>query len=339
MTETDAYVGTYTDGESAGIYRLPHTGDDGAATLAAAADNPSYLAAHPSRDRLYAVNELDEGAVTAFSIDADGSLTELDRRLIGPADPCHCSVHPSGEYLFVAHYTGGSISVLAIDTDGRLGDPTVIDHAGSSVDPDRQASPHPHTIRPAPTGDIVYVADLGTDEIVRYDFEEETGDLQRAGATPLHDGAGPRQFDFGPDGRLYCINELDSTLSVFSIEDDGDLTHVETVATVPPEFDDENLPGAVAVHPSGAFVYGSNRGHDSVAVFEITADGLRTIQIESVRGEWPRDFAIDPSGKRLSVANADSDVIVPFDIDASTGRIDATGESIDVPDPVCVRPY
>ncbi|WP_158855472.1 lactonase family protein [Halorhabdus sp. CUG00001] len=339
MPTAHTYVGTYTDGDSEGIYRIDTDGGQrGEARLGADATDPSYLTVHPSGDYLYAVNEVEDGGATAFAIEANGDLRRLNRRAIGPADPCHCSVDPTGQYLLVAHYTGGALSVVPIDDDGRLGEPTVQERAGSSVDPERQTGPHPHTIKPGPDGRFVYVADLGTDEIVRYVLEAETGTLDTKGAVSLHDGAGPRQFEYAPDRRVYCVNELDSTLSVFDRATDGTLTVRETVETIPPDYDGENAPGAVAIHPSGWFVYASNRGHDSITTFEVTATGLDVVDTVSTRGEWPRDFALDRDGEQLLVANAETDTLVPFAIDDATGRLAATDQPIAVPAPVCVRP-
>ena len=338
MADVNAFIGTYTDGDSDGIYRVRVEDATADCSLAAESTDPAYLCVHPTGQYLYAVNERTEGAVTAFEI-RPGGLSRLDQCVIGPADPCHCQVDATGRWLFVAHYHGRAISVVPIGTDGQLGDPTIITHEGSSVDPERQSEPHPHTIRPDPTNERVYVADLGIDAIVRYAFDAERGDLQRAGVTSLQEGAGPRQFDFGPDGRLYCLNELDSTLSTFAIEDDGALTHIETVGTVPADFEGENYPGGVAVHPSKRFVYSSNRGHDSIAVFERTEGGLQRVQIEQIAGEWPREFALTPDGGGLYAAAARSDSIHSFEIDRATGRIEPAGEPLTVPEPVCVRPY
>ncbi|WP_258560452.1 lactonase family protein [Halorhabdus salina] len=339
MPTAHTYVGTYTDGDSDGIYAHETTaGQLGDGQLAAPATDPSYLTIHPSGNYFYAVNEVAEGAVTAFAIDDEGELNQLNRRSIGPADPCHCSVDPTGQYLLVAHYTGGAISVVPIGADGSLGESTVHEREGSSVDPDRQTAPHPHTIRPGPDGRFVYVADLGTDEIVRYVLDDDAGTLDAKEAVSLHEGAGPRQFDYGPDGTVYCVNELDSTLTVLDREADGTLTIRETVETVPADYDGENAPGAVAVHPSGWFVYASNRGHDSIATFEVTSTGLEAVEIVSTRGECPRDFALDPDGDYLLVVNADTDSIVPFAIDDAIGTLDATGQTVTAPSPVCVRP-
>jgi len=336
-----AFVGTYAGDDSDGIYQVRVRGGDVERIGAAAAgENPSFLAGHS--DRLYAVNETDGGTAGAFGIDpSTGELLGLNRQPTGGAGPCHCSVDATGEYLLVAHYAGGSVAMLPIDGRGRLGEPTDVvahDGPGSGTVPDRQDRPHPHSVTPGPENEVAYVPDLGTDEVVIYGLDLEAGALERRGRVGVHAGAGPRHVDVHPSGRVaYLLNELDGTLSVFRLDGD-DLAAVDTVDTLPESFDGHNQAADVHVHPSGRFVYCSNRGHDSIAVLETDGETGRTrlVDNEPVRGEWPRNFAIGPGGRFLFAVNQRSDGIVPFGIDDRTGLLEPTGTGTTVPRPACM---
>jgi 6-phosphogluconolactonase len=346
MRTRTAFVGTYTEGESEGIYTCDVTvGDEPAVRKRAVTqvgDNPSFLALDPNQQSLYAVHEVETGAVTAFAIGEDDELTPLNRVEIGPADPCHCRVHPSGDFLFVAHYTGGAVSVLPIDEAGGVGMPTdVVYHEGSSVHPERQTAPHPHSIEPGPDGRYVYVPDLGADEVVRYEFDAADGTLHRAGATSATPGAGPRHLAFHlHEPFVFLLNELDSTMTTYARDPEtGALDEIATESTLPPTYDGENLTADVHVHPSGRFVYGSNRGHHSIACFEIdreTGELART-GIHSSGGRWPRNFAIDPTGSLLVTLNMNTANVVAFEINDETGELTETGAELSLPSPVCMK--
>lgn len=347
MPRQDAYIGTYTDQGGEGLYVCEVTVDDGGVgiarrTVTELADDPSFLAVHPGREYLYVVHEVEDGAVTALRREDDGSLARLNRVPSGAGGPCHCSVHPSGDYLLVAHYTGGAVSVLPIRDDGELAAPTdTVAHEGSSVHPERQNGPHPHSITPGPNGRFLYVPDLGTDEIVVYELDGDDGTLSRAGATSTRAGAGPRHLAFHPDAEVvYVVNELDSTASAFEwTPETGGLSRVATVATVPDDHDGDNFPADVHVHPSGRWVYASNRGHDSIVAFEVEEDGgtLAVVGHQSTEGEWPRNFAIDASGRFLFAENQRSDDVVAFGIDEDTGALDPAGATVQVPAPACME--
>ncbi|RQG87814.1 lactonase family protein [Natrarchaeobius halalkaliphilus] len=343
MSETVAFVGTYTDTESEGIYRCrvdEPTGSIDDIELVAATDDPSFLAVDPTHRFLYAVNEVDTGAVTAYRITTGNDLEEINRQSIGPADPCYCSLDRTGNYLFVAHYTGGAVSILPIDDDGSVNEPTVTHHSGSSVDPDRQTAPHPHSIVPGPDTDFVYVPDLGTDDVVVYELDRTAGALRERTSVSVQEGAGPRHIEFDSEGsRAYLINELNSTITAFEWDRrSGELSPIETVSTLPNEFDGDNITADIHVHPSGSFVYGSNRGHDSIAVFELTENGLERLEIVETGGSWPRNFCLGSSGESLWVANAHTDTIVGFELVGSDGTIVQIGSSVSVAKPVCLRP-
>jgi 6-phosphogluconolactonase len=346
MNDRIAFIGTYTDeksekiGNDGTLYRI-RLHDDGSLErlgVTAAGENSSFLTIHPNGSYLYALSEVADGTVTAFTIDPSGALSQVNRRTSGASGPCHCTVDAAGTYLFVAHYTGGAVSVLPIQDDGGIGDPmTVVTHEGSSVHPRRQTEAHPHSVRLGPNGRFAYVPDLGTDEIVVYEFDD--GALHRVEAVSVHDGAGPRHLEFHPDGAVcFLVNELASTLSAFEYhETTGSLTHLDTVDTVPEQFIGENLTADVHVHPSGRWVYCSNRGHDSIAVFEFERERLQSVGHESTRGEWPRNFALDPAGEFLYAENQRTDEIISFCIDETTGTLAPAGHTMVVPRPACMK--
>ena len=350
------YIGTYTGPNSQGIYvsRLnPESGALSAPELAAQTASPSFLAARPQGDFLYAVNEVDHfqgkssGSVSAFAINHQtGKLTLLNQAPSGGGGPAHLAVDRGGNNVLVANYGGGSIEVLPIDRDGRLKAPTAfVQHTGSSVNPDRQKEPHAHYINVDPAGRFAYVADLGLDKILIYRFDPAKGTLapNDPAFASVKPGAGPRHLAMDAQGRfVYLINELDCTITAFTRDaQQGGLKELQTVSTLPqgqavvPAFSTAE----VMVHPSGKFLYGSNRGHDSIVVFAIDerSGRLTYVQHQPTLGSIPRGFGIDPSGAFLLAGNQKSDSVVVFRIDRQTGRLTATGNTIKVGSPVSIE--
>ena len=348
------YIGTYTQRGSRGIYRADldlATGRLESLRLAAEVVNPSFLAIHPSHKFLYAVGEVGDfaggrgGAVSALAIDpASGGLSLLNQKSSRGSGPCHVVVDRSGKFVLVANYGGGSVACLPIQPDGSLGDATAfVQHVGSSVDPRRQEGPHAHSVNLDRANRFAFVADLGLDKVFIYRFDAAQGTLT-ANDPPwakVAPGAGPRHFAFHPTGRFaYVINEMHSTVTAFSYDADrGSLETIGTVSTLPEGFLGSSTTAEVQVHPSGKFLYGSNRGHDSIAVFAIDAGTgkLTPVGHASTQGKAPRNFGIDPTGRWLLAANQDSDSIVVFRIDGETGKLLSTGPGIRVPMPVCVK--
>lgn len=346
------YVGTYTGpGRAEGIYVYRMDTASGAlahAHTVAGVDNPSFLALHPHRPHLYAVNEVgtDEGSVgggvSAFAIDtATGSLSPLNRQPSHGTSPCHLTLDPSGRYVLVANYGSGSVAVFPVQPDGRLGEATdVVQHAGRGPNPRRQSGPHAHFVSMDPAGTCVLVCDLGIDRIMIYRLDGTAGKLV-ANDLPyaqVSSGAGPRHLAFHPNGRYaYVVNELDSTLVAFAYGR-GALQVVQTAATLPADFVGANTCAHVIVAPSGKFVYGSNRGHDSIAIFAIDQETGRPAAVghESTRGRTPRNFGIDPTGTFLLAANQNTNTIVAFRIDQATGRLTPTGQVTEALAPVCI---
>jgi 6-phosphogluconolactonase len=283
------------------------------------------------------------GAVSAFAIESNGTLRFLNQQASLGADPCHLTVDRKRKNLLVANYTGGNVAVLPIQRNGSLGPATDLEqHEGSSTK-EQQKGPHAHCIILDRSERFALAADLGIDKVMIYRFDEKTGKL-RPGKQPwasLQPGAGPRHLILHPSGKyLYVINELDSTLTSFKYDGTiGTLSTIDTVSTLPNNFSGSSYCADVRVSPSGRFLYGSNRGHDSIVVFAIDHRTGKLEQLEhvSTEGKWPRNFTIDPMGRFLLVANQRTDNVVTFMIDAQTGRLKPTGYVAEIPAPVCLK--
>ncbi|HKX26344.1 MAG TPA: lactonase family protein [Blastocatellia bacterium] len=347
------YVGTYTGGKSEGIYiyRLDlSTGGLRPVGVAKGVANPSYLALDAQNRYLYAVNEVSElggkptGGVTAFAVDRQtGELRKLNQQASEGTSPCYVTVHPSGKFVLVANYSSGTVAVLPIKGDGSLDAAVeVVQHRGAGANPRRQDGPHAHCIRVDPSGRFAFAADLGIDKVMIYRFDAEQGKLA-ANSQPFvqaKPGAGPRHLDFHPGGKFaYVINELDSSLTALSYQNaGGELKALQTVSTLPRQVLLSNTCADVHVHPSGRFVYGSNRGHNSIVAFAIEerTGNLTYLAHESTQGKTPRNFVIDPTGTFLLVANQNSGTVVTFRIERN-GRLVPAGQVAQVPTPVCLK--
>jgi 6-phosphogluconolactonase len=309
--------------------------------------NPSYLAIHPGQKFLYAVNEVQNfggqegGGVSALSIDSSsGELNLLNAYSSQGKDPCYLSIEQTGRFALVANYSSGNVAMLPIQADGQLGPATdVVQHAGSSVHPERQTAPFAHSIVPDPANRFAIVADLGTDQLVIYQMDLENGKLKKHSEVKLKPGSGPRHTIFHPNGQyLYLINELSSTLTVFRYDSEsGHLEELQNISTLPLDFQGENL--CADLHICGNYLYASNRGHDTIAWYLIDErTGQLTYQAEIPSGgNVPRGFAIDPTGNFLLAAHERSDNVVIFQFDPDTGKPIATGKEVKVSYPVCVK--
>ncbi len=352
-TEFFVYFGTYTEGLSKGIYvsRLDTaTGKLTEPNLAAETANPSFVALHPNRKFLYAVSEgggPKAGAVSAFAIDPKtGRLAFLNKVSSKGGGPCHLNVDKTGKNVVVVNYGTGSTAVLPIEPDGKLREASsFIQHKGSSADKSRQEGPHAHSVNFSADNRFAVVADLGLDQVLVYKFDAAKGtiapnDPPFATVAPT---SGPRHFAFHPHGKFaYVINEMKSTVTAFSWDaSHGVLKEIQTIGTLPAGFTGENDTAEVQVHPNGKFLYGSNRGHNSIAVFSIDPKKgtLTPVEHVSTQGKIPRNFGIDPTGSFLLAANQDTNNVVVFRIDAKTGRLTPTGQVLQVGKPVCVKFY
>lgn len=358
------YIGTYTGQGSEGIYLMEldrRTGGARVLGLAGAAENPSFVAIHPSHEYLYAVGEVSQfgfvgpdgkkvvekaGAVHAFAINpVDGRLSPISTQSTKGDGPCHLVVDKAGKHVLVANYGGGSVAALPIHPDGALGAATsFIQHEGSSVDPGRQTSPHAHSINLDASNRHALVADLGLDQVKVYDFDAEKGTLtaHEPPFAPSEPGAGPRHLSIHPSGKfVYVCNEMASSVTAYAYDAEaGTLQAIQTESSLPGGKPVEgNSTAEVQVHPSGAFVYVSNRGHDSIAMFRVdeTTGKLTSIGHQKTGGKTPRNFGIDPSGRFLLAANQSSDSIVVFKLDTATGLLKQVGQPYGVAKPVCVK--
>lgn len=348
--ESLVYVGTYTRGGSKGIYAYRFDSGTGKLTeagVAAETPNPSFLTIHPNGRFLYAVNELSafkdqkSGSVTAFAIDkATGRLKMLNDQVAGGTSTCHLVVDKTGRNLLAVNYGTGSSAVFRVQPDGSLGERSgFVQHSGSSADERRQKGPHAHSVNLSRTQRYAIVADLGTDEYIVYRFDAAQGTIQRHGAAKVKAGQGPRHFSFAPDFKFgYGLNEMGSSVSVFDWnESAGNLTEVQNVTTLPDGFTGTNNCAEVQVHPSGKYLYASNRGHDSLAMFAINKGKLTPMGQVSTGGKTPRNFRMDPTGSWLLAANQDSGNVVMFRIDKASGKLTATGDEVKTPFPVCIK--
>jgi 6-phosphogluconolactonase len=364
--EHHVWFGTGTRGpsKSEGIYVATFDAETGRLAeprLAAAARNPSFLALHPRLPVLYAVAEVADrdgapgGGITALAIDPPaGTLTPLGSQSSGGAGPCHVTVDREGRVVLAANYGGGSAICLRLAETGAL-DPVTegspggfLQHAyerpsGPGFNPRRQEKPHAHSINPSADGRFAIVCDLGLDTVFVHALDAARGTLAPHTAAVLPAGAGPRHFAFHPEGRFgYAVNELDLTVTAFTYDPEaGALTAIQTVPTLPDDVTDRTgfSTAEVVVHPSGRFLYASNRGHDSIAMYALDAatGRLTLLGVEPIRGRTPRNFTLAPGGRFLLAAGQASDTVTVFSVDAATGRLAFTGQTITVPAPMCIR--
>jgi 6-phosphogluconolactonase len=346
------YFGTYTGAKSQGIYVARFdstTGRLSAPQLAAETKNPTFLAVSPGEHFLYAVDETGDasgqraGGVRVFSLEnKTGKLTPLNQQASGGSGPCHVVVDVMGKCLLAANYGSGSIAALPIHADGSLGEATTtIQHTGSGANPARQAGPHAHFILPSPDNRFTLDCDLGLDKIFINHLDANAakltpGDPPFATVAP---GSGPRHLVFSHDGKfVYVINEMGGTITVFSYAaTNAAMTEVQTISTLPKDFSGSSTCAEISLHPNGKFLYGSNRGHDSIAIFAVDqkTGKLTFVEHQSTQGRTPRHFAIDPTGRWLFAENQASDSVVVFAIDADTGKLKPTGQTVSVGAPVC----
>ncbi len=352
------YVGTYTTKtESKGIYAFqfdPATGKMTAPALAAESPDPSFVAVHPGGKYLYAVNEAGKNSmVSAFALDAaSGKLTLLNRLPALGEDPCYISFDRSGKFVLIANYSAGNVAVFPILPDGKLGEHTAVVQDSGALGPnkERQEAPHTHWIEPSAHNRFVYVADLGLDRILIYRFDAAKGTLTPGAksssansgdpfSATLNPGTGPRHAAFSRDGNfMFVLGELNSNVTVFKNDARETFRQVQQISALPAGFSGRNDAAEIAIHPNGKFLYTSNRGHESIAVFAIEPKtGTLTLVADvPTGGKEPRHFALDPTGQYLLAENQLSGNIVEFRIDPVTGKLTATGEVLQVPSPVCV---
>lgn len=356
------YVGTYTDSGSKGIYAYEYDAASGKVSplgLAAETSNPSFLAVDARRKFLYAVNETHDykgatsGGVTAFAIDPKTwKLRELNEVASHGADPCYIALDKSGKYVLVANYNGGNVAAFPLSADGSVGESSSVVQDEGTVGPnkERQEKAHAHWIETSARNRFAYVSDLGLDRVLIYKFDPEKGMLTQGPSSgspnekdffsaTLAPGTGPRHIAFSADGKfMYVLGELDSTVTVFANDANETYKSVQKISALPPGFSGKNDAAEIVMHPSGKFLYTSNRGDDSIALFTVDQKTGRLTFGERVPsgGKTPRNFALDPTGTYLLVANQESGNIVQFRIEGNAGRLNLVGEVAKVPAPVCL---
>ncbi|MDQ8195598.1 lactonase family protein [Coraliomargarita sp. SDUM461004] len=345
----DVYFGT-GGGEAAGIYHSKlntETGTLTAASLVAQVQSPEFLAFHPNRRHLYAVAQLQgKASVIAYALAPDGALTELQSQAIPDGAAAHISVHPSGRLLLTAQYGAGTVALFPINADGTL-EPCkqVIQHqGGSGVAGKRQQSAHPHWTGFAPDGRFAFVPDLGLDQIIIYQVQLQPVSIHKIGYAQAPAGAGPRHMKFSVDGQfIFLLNELSLSVSTFDYQArTGQSERLSTTPSLSPELQAQeaiNAGSEILVHPNGLYVYAANRGHDSVTSFRVSPDDgqLSVIDIEPIRGAWPRSINLDSSGRWLLAAGAHSNTVTVLEIDTATGMLSYSGKRIiNVPNAICI---
>lgn len=345
MTTTDFYVGTYTNGDSKGIYKLSLTSDGKASVkgLAAQSSNPSYLTKSADQKYLLAVNENDEetyqgGSVESFRIVGD-DLILINRQASGGAHPCYITANAKGEVL-TANYTGGSLGLLRLQENGELTKLLNIEQHTGKGSTDRQKAPHAHMARFIPNSNDIVSVDLGTNELWFSQINSENQKLETAShpKIKMNEGAGPRHLDIHPSGQwIYVINELDNTITLLTKNEAGQYKKGKSFSTLPSSFTEESFCADIHISKDGKFLYASNRGHNSIATFSIDSNTgeLTALAHTDVHGKWPRNFAFSPEQDFLLVANQHSNNIVTFKRDQQSGLIEFVGE-IEVPAPVCI---
>lgn len=363
MTETNQYwifVGTYTgrlghvDGKAEGIYTYALDNTSGAltqASLTAGVVNPSFVTLDPAQRYLYAVAEVQDyqgksgGGVVAYAVDRkSGALTHLNEQSTVGNGPCYVSVDATGNYVLVANYGSGSVVIYPIQSDGSLGAASDFkQHEGSSVNPQRQQGPHAHSFFVAPNNRFAFAPDLGMDKVMIYQLDLANGKLV-PGDQPWVEteaGGGPRHFDVHPNRKFaYCNLEIGNKVIVFAYDEDkGTLNQIQSISTLPDDFSGRSHTADLHVHPSGNFIYCSNRGHDSIAMYSIDQDSgmLTFLGTESTQGSTPRNFAINPAGTLLLAANQNTSNVAAYTIDQTTGKLTPTGANSTVPTPVCLK--
>jgi 6-phosphogluconolactonase len=348
------YFGTHSSGPGLG-FSIAHfdtaTGALSPPRFDVEAAAPAFFVIHPNGRHLYTCNSIDMfqgrpgGAVSAYAIDpTTGNLTLLNQQPAGGSDPSYICLDHTGSFVLVANYQSGNIAIFALKSDGSLGKRTAfVQHIGRSVDPRRQTQAHAHSIIVDPTNRFALVADLGLDRLFVYRFDEKNGSLRPNDPpfAPVTPGSGPRHVKFHPNGRwAYLISEMGSTVTAFDWDPaNGALREFQTVSTLPADFKGASACAEIEVHPSGRFLYASNRGHDSLAVFTIDPDTgrLALLQHVSTQGKTPRNFAFDVTGDWLICTNHDSNNAVVFRVDGTTGRLTPAGPPVSVPSPFCER--
>lgn len=343
------YVGAYTSEGAKGISYCSLNLESGEITLEKTIDgidNPSFLRLSPDRKNLYAVSEVRSsagrtgGIVVAYKVNKDGSLKLINQQSSNGDGPCHVDVSSDGKHVAVATYSSGTTSLYPVEKDGSLVKATsVITNTGSGPNEARQSKPHAHSIKFSLYDKQVFGADLGTDQLNIFQLENDELKGNGQSYVKMTPGAGPRHFEFHPQAEIiYVINELNSTIE--TLKRKNNVWEVfSTISTLPDGFDGKSFCADIHVSKDGKYVYGSNRGHNSIAVFKVLDNtcALKKLGVVSVEGDWPRNFGLTPDGKWILVANQKSNDITVFKINPKTGMPEFSGKKLELPSPVCIE--
>lgn len=346
MTKFLGYIGTYTKGESKGVYSFVLDTESARITdikAVANLENPTYVSVSKDNQYLYAVlKEGDEGGVAAFSVNNNsGELTPINKQLLPGSSPCHVSLDSNRKYLFSSNYHKGSVeSYLLNPTTGAINPPvSIMKHEGSGPDP-RQEKPHTHFAGVTPDENYIAVVELGTDCLISYQIGED-GSLEEVSRLPLKGGSGPRHLAYHPNKNLaYIMTEFSSEVIVLTYHpENGHFTEKQYISTLPDDFNENNQGSAIHISSDGRFVYAGNRGHNSIAVFsvDIETGELTFVERISTEGDWPRDFMLDPTEEFIVASNQESSNLVLYSRDENTGKLTLIKADIEVPYPVCVK--
>ena len=342
--ERTAYVGTYTKpAGSKGIYMLrldEATGKLSTPELVAETPNPSFLTISKGGKFLYAVNEMNAGTVSAFSIEAGGKLRALNQVKSKGDAPCHLNIDKTGKWLAVANYSSGSAAVFPIDTDGKLGEAVAtVQHKGKSSDPRRQEGPHAHSADFSADNKYLYVSDLGLDEVKVYAFNSKSGAITEKAQLQTAKGAGPRHLALGKNGLVYVLNEMASSVSVFRFTGQPKGELLNTTSAIPADFKSETSGAEIALHPKGTLLFSSNRGHDSISIYRVdpATGSIQLLGQQPLGGKVPRGFDISPDGNFLIAGGQNSDRVFSFRIDLKAGKLIPVASPVNVGSPVCIR--
>ncbi|WP_068775173.1 lactonase family protein [Paenibacillus sp. FJAT-26967] len=346
-------IGSYAEADGPGVYTAQLNEGTGELTLldqVSGLKNPTFLDVDTKSLRVYAISEAaaddggKRGEAVCLTVDpANGKLSSYSRAATVSAPTCHIQRDRSGKFLVVSSYHGGLIGLVALNEDGTIGELLDVEqHEGTGPNPERQDQPHPHSALFSPDNRFVFIPDLGLDRIVAYAVDPKNKVLELSGETKLHPGAGPRHMVFHPSGKFaYVINEIDSSLTAFAYESEsGQLNPIQTLSTLPMTYEGDNICAEVTVSEDGNYLYGSNRGHDSIVVCKIDngSGKLSVIEHVSTEGRHPRHFTLTPGGRYLIAANRDTDNVVTYRVDSGSGRLEFTGYTLSVSKPVCVKP-
>ncbi|MBF15746.1 MAG: hypothetical protein CL740_01800 [Chloroflexi bacterium] len=363
MNNYKAFIGTYTQGGlgggnsknsnifSDGIYTVSIDSDTGEISIMSSTKNvdvtnPSFVHVSSSKKYLYSVSEVTSertGSVASFEIDKErGTLKFINKQITKGTGPCHINSDPSDSVLITANYAGGSVSFFPINDDGSISELSDFkQHKGSSINKNRQEAAHAHSVSIDVSGKYAYVCDLGLDKIFKYeiDYDENKLFLEENSIINVMPGSGPRHFTFHPNNKkVFVINELGGSVLSYDLGKDGSLNLIETVDTLPKNYNGDSWTADIHTSIDGNYVYGSNRGHDSIAIFKFdeSKNTLDSIGHHSSMGETPRNFALSPDGKFLFVANQDTNNIATLKIN-DDGSLSDTGHNLNIPSPVCIK--